>query len=252
MKQLPVRYYSSFTDDFVETKDQTYKVPADYPWVPSRLLSALVYITAVLFSNVYLPLFLHVRYKNRQVLKESRETGAFLYCNHTQPFGDVFLPALPCLPRRIYTVISPANLAIPIIGKLLPYLGALPIPDSLRGMRQFIAAMEQRLRQKRYIVIFPEAHVWEYYTGIRPYGDRAFKYPVKFNKPAYAMTVTYQRRRWGKKPKATVYIDGPFYPDEALNPKVRTAQLHNQIYTCMVEHSKKSNYDYIRYEPSAN
>lgn len=250
MKQR-VRYYRAFTDDFVESRDQDHRVPENYPWFPNRLLSGLVYAAAVLFSSVYLPLFLHVRYQNRRVLRQARDTGAFIYCNHTQMLGDVFLPALPCLPGRIYTVVSPANLGIPVIGKLLPYLGALPIPDSVRRMRQFMAAMERRLAQKRYIAIFPEAHVWEYYTGIRPYGEAAFKYPVKFGVPVYSMTVTYQKQRLGKKPKTTVYVDGPFYPDPALPPRERAVRLRDRVYGCMQERSKNSNYDYIRYESAA-
>lgn len=245
---MSIRYYRSFTDDFVETKEQDHKVPEDYPWIPNWFLSAAVYTGAVLFSSVYLRLGHHVRYKNTKVLRGGRETGAFIYCNHTQPFGDVFLPALPALPGRIYTVVSPANLGIPVIGKILPYLGALPLPNTLQGMKRFTAAMEQRLEQGRYITIFPEAHVWEYYTGIRPYTHAAFKYPVKYQKPVYCMTVTYQKRKLGKKPKATVYIDGPFYPEKELSPKAQAQHLRDQVYTCMTQRSKNSNCDYIRYE----
>ena len=246
---MKTRYYSSWTDDFVETQDQNFRVPEDYPWRSRGLLPGLIYTAAILFSTVYCRLFLHVRYKNRRVLKAGRRTGAFIYCNHTQPLGDVFIPALPVLSGRIYTVVSPANLAIPVIGKLLPYLGALPVPDTLQGMKQLSAAMEYRLKQKRLIAIYPEAHVWEYYTGIRPFPDTSFKYPVKFQKPVYCMTVTYQKRRFGKRPRATVYIDGPFCPDNTLPPKQQAARLHDTVYDCMCRRSQMSNYDYIRYEP---
>ena len=249
MKEQKTRYYASYADDFVETKAQDGKVPEDYPWVPGWFLSGLVYGLAALFAQVYLRLGLHVRYKNRKALRQGRKTGAFLYCNHTQPLGDVFLPALPCLPGRIYTVVSPANLGIPVIGKILPWLGALPIPDTVRGMKRFLEAMERRLEEKRYIAIFPEAHVWEYYTGIRPFGEAAFKYPVRFGKPVYCMTTTYQARRWGRKPKATVYIDGPFYPTEGLSVREQALRLRDRVYACMLDRSRNSSYDYIRYEP---
>lgn len=252
VKRKQTRCFSSYTEDFVETRDQNAKVPADYPWIPNRFLSGLVYGIAIAFSAFYLPLGLHVRYVNRRVLKEGRKTGAFLYCNHTQPFGDVFLPALPAVPGRIYTVVSPANLGIPVIGRILPYLGGLPIPDTIAGMKRFTETMERRLGEKRYITIFPEAHVWEYYTGIRTYPDTSFKYPVKYEKPAYCLTVTYQKRRWGSKPGTTVYIDGPFLPDPALPPKARAARLHDQIYACMQERSRNSNYAYISYEYREN
>jgi len=250
MKQRPIRYYKSFADDFIETKDQECRVPEDYPWLPGRVSSALIYTAAVIFSSIYLPLGLKVRYKNKKVLKEGRKNGAFIYCNHTQPFGDVFLPALPCLPGRIYTVVSPANLGIPVIGKILPGLGALPLPDNIQGMKRFTAAMEHRLNERRYITIFPEAHVWEYFTGIRPYSSAAFKYPVKFCRPVYAMTVTYQKWRFGSRPKTTVWIDGPFYPDEKLSSKAQAEQLHGFVYGCMKERSLCSDYEYIKYAPA--
>lgn len=247
MKQRKTRYYSTYTDDFVETRDQSFKVPDDYPWMPNRFLSGLVYTLAVIFSSVYLRLFLHVRYKNSKLLRGVKDTGAFLYCNHTQPLGDVFLPALPVLPGRIYTVVSPANLALPVIGKLLPYLGALPVPDTIHGMKQFTAAMEKRLQENRCITIFPEAHVWEYYTGIRPYSESAFKYPVKFDKPVYCMSVTYQKRRLGKRPAATVYIDGPFFSDKDRSVREQALQLRDQVYACMCKRSRNSNYAFIQY-----
>lgn len=252
MKRQKIRYYTAYTDDFVETRQQDCKVPADYPWSPNPFLSALVYGLAVVFSSVYLRLFLHVRYKNGKILRKGLKTGAFLYCNHTQPLGDVFLPALPVLPGRIYTVVSPANLGIPVIGKILPYLGALPIPDSISGLKQFTAAMEQRLNRKRCITIFPEAHVWEYYTGIRPFSESAFKYPVKFRKPVYCMTVTYQKRRFGKRPAAVVYVDGPFTADEKASPKQQALQLRDQVYNCMCSRSLNSNCDYIQYMPAVS
>lgn len=242
---METKYYTDYTDDFVQSKNQTAKVPEDYPWVPNRFLSALVYAAAITVGIFYLPLGLHIRYENRRVLKSG---PGFLYCNHTQPFGDVLIPAMPCLPGRIYTVVSPANLGIPVIGKILPYLGAIPIPDSLAGMKKFTKTMEKRLGENRFITIFPEAHVWEYCGFVRPYPVTSFKYPVKYGKPSYALTVTYQKRRCFKKPKAVVYIDGPFWPDESLPPKDRAADLHRKIYTTMKQRTQNTNCHYIRYE----
>lgn len=251
MKGQKIRHYASFHEDFVQTRDQDCRVPPDYRWVrrdlPYRLLSGLIYGIAIAFATVYCRLFLHIRFENAKAVKEGRKTGAFLYCNHTQPLGDVFTPAIPCLPGRIYTVVSPANLAIPVIGRILPYLGALPIPDSIKGMKEFTAAIEYRVNQGKYVTIYPEAHVWEYYTGIRPFPPASFKYPVKLQKPVYCMTSTYQQRRPGKRPRCTVYVDGPFYPDASLSPKEQTAQLHEQVYDCMVQRSKASNCQYIQY-----
>ncbi len=240
-----VRYYRSFSDDFVESADQRYALPEEYCWVRedgwSRVLSAVIYGTAFVLSSVYCRVFLHVRFKNRRVLRQTKQTGAVIYANHTQPVGDVFIPALACSPNRIYTVVSPANFGIPVIGRLLPYLGALPVPDNVRGLKRFSAAVAQRLQQHKCVVIYPEAHVWEYYTGIRPFPETPFKFPVKHGVPVYSMTTTYQRRHFGGRPRATVYIDGPFYPDTAV-------QLRDAVHDRMRQRSRYSTYEYIRYE----
>ena len=64
------------------------------------------------------------------------------------------------------------------------------------------------------------------------------------------MTVTYKKRHIGKKPAAVVHIDGPFYPDESLPPRRRAAALRDTVYAAMLERSRGSDTEYIRYEPA--
>ncbi len=251
MKKEKVRYYTSFDEDVIESKEQNYKLPEDYKWlrldVLSRLLSGLVYTFALVFSTVYCRLFLHVRFRNTKILRQMRNSGGFIYGNHTQPVGDVFNPALAAFPIRIYTIVSPANLGIPFIGKILPYLGALPIADNVKGLKKLNEAIEYRLSQNRCVVIYPEAHVWEYFKDIRPFGDASFKFPAKYDKPVFSMTATYQNRKYGRKPKMTVYLDGPFYADKSKSLKNQAIDLRNQVEEKMKERSCLSNCEYIKY-----
>lgn len=252
MKKENVRYYQQYTDDFEVTREQDLILSEDYRFIRDkrgeRFLSAFIYSLAIIFGYPFCKLFLHTRYKNRKAFKAVKGEGAFIYGNHTQPVGDVFLPALACLPRRIYTVVSPANLGIPVLGRILPFLGALPLPDTLKGMKSFTKALEQRIGEKKIITIYPEAHVWEYCTQIRPFSEASFKYPAKLDKPVFAMTVTYQQRKLGKKPRTTVYIDGPFYAEKSLSPHRRAQYLHQKVCEAMENRSRHSNYDYIKYE----
>ncbi|MGN0453416.1 MAG: 1-acyl-sn-glycerol-3-phosphate acyltransferase, partial [Ruminococcus sp.] len=209
MNKDKIRYYKEFTDDFEETADQDYKLPEDYRYIRrdflSRFLSGLIYSLAIVFGGLYCRIFLHTKYKNRKAYKSVKGEGVFVYSNHTQPVGDVFLPALGAFPRRIYVVVSPANLKLPVLGRILPYLGALPLPATLGKMKEFTEAMRVRIeKEKKTVVIYPEAHVWKYYTGIRPFSEVSFKYPVKLNAPVFAQTVTYTKRRFGRKPRATI------------------------------------------------
>ena len=244
------RYYSSFSDDFEKSVNQNFTIPDDYKWIKtsflSRIISGIIYGTAVVFGGIYCNFFLHMKIKGRKNLKGIK-SGFFIYGNHTQHVGDVFIPALCVLPKRIYTVVSPANYGIPIIGKILPYLGALPVIDSLSGIKKLNDAIEKRLEQKHPVVIYPEAHVWEYYTDIRPFPETSFRFPAKFNKPAFAMTVTYRKSKVFKRPVMEVFLDGPFYA-EGENIKDKTQNLHSRVLSAMQKRSKNSNYSYITYE----
>lgn len=249
MKNKGVRYYDSYTDDFVQSSNQNYDLPDNYRWIrtdfKSRFLSGLIYGLAIIFGGLYCRLCLHLKIKGKNKIKGISE-GFFVYGNHTQPIGDVFTPAICMLPKRIYTVVSQSNYGIPFIGKLLPYLGALPIAKSLHGAKEFNAAVECRIANGHPVVIFPEAHVWEYYTDIRPFPDTSFKFPIKFNKPSFSMTVTYRKSKIFKRPVMTAFIDGPFYAD-GNSLKEKSENLRNQIFDAMRIRSAESNFNYIEY-----
>lgn len=245
------RYYQSDTDDFVHSKNREYRLPADYVWLDERpqrrILSAAVYWAAWIFSFLYVRLFRPIKIKNRRALRQCGKSGCFLYGNHTQPVGDVFTPAYICGCQRIYTIAGQENLGLPVIGRLLPYLGALPVPDTLPQMKQFLEAVYRRITEKCCVVIYPEAHVWPYYTDIRPFPLTSFRFPVECDAPVFCMTTTYQKKRHGKEPQITVYIDGPFYPDKKLSKKEAQKELHDEIFSCMKRRSLHSSYEYIRY-----
>ena len=136
---------------------------------------------------------------------------------------------------------------MPWLGKVTPSLGALPIPDEKAAYRNFNAAIETHIQRKHGVVIYPEAHIWPYYTRIRPFVDTSFTYPSKLSAPVYCFTNTYHLRKPGKEPKIITYIDGPFYPDPALPLKERRKNLRNQVYAAMCERAKASDYEPVRY-----
>ena len=91
----------------------------------------------------------------------------------------------------------------------------MPLPEGLEAHKNFLNAMEYRLKQKHGIVIYPEARLWPYYTKIRPYDDQSFRYPAKYLVPVFCVTTTYQKTKKGKL-KTVIYVDGPFYPNNEL------------------------------------
>jgi len=248
---MEIRYYSSFEDDMVTNPGQDYRLPEDYRWVrddlPSRLLSALIYWITWNIAAVYAAAVWHIRVEGREKLMQARGEGYFMYGNHTQPFGDVVIPAWTNRWRRIYTVASPSNLGIPVIGRLLPYMGALPADGTAPSVRSLASAVKRRIEDGSAVIIYPEAHVWPYCTVIRPFPSASFTFPAESGSPVFSMTATYQKRRLRKRPRMTVYIDGPFRPDMSLSRRARRDMLHSQVYEAMVSRTCMNTAQVVEY-----
>ena len=258
-KEERVFYYASEEDDPIKTKEQERKekvtLPEGYEFIPKhwwvRAYSSVLFRIFWIFGQWYERWYWRAKFYGRKKLKKARGKGYVIYANHTNPFHDVFGPALAA-DRRIFTIISPVNLKIPGIGKFLPYIGGIPLGTNKEEKKAMNEAVDKRLRQGNCLVIYPEAHVWPYYTGIRkfPAGGKSFKYATRNNLPVFTMTTTYHKRKRGKRdlPRMEVYLDGPFYPDPSRSEKENQADLARKAYDSMVKYSKKSSYDYFEYK----
>ena len=127
----------------------------------------------------------------------------------------------------------------------------MPLGKTVAEKKAFNEAVDRRLKQKKVMVIYPEAHVWPYATKIRkfPAGGKSMKYAVRNDLPAYTMTTTYHKRKNRKKgdlPRMDVYLDGPFY-GEGKTDEARQDDLAKKVYDSMVKYSKKNTYEYFRY-----
>lgn len=249
-----IYYYNSLEDDVIESKNQDYQLKDNYKWLHHnifyKILSYLVYYLVLLFSLIYAKLFLHVKIKNKKIIK--KEKGYFLYANHTQMLGDVFNPFLICFPYHPYIICSPSNLGIPFLGKILPIAGALPIPDNIHDMMKFKDAINYHITKGNPIIIYPEAHLWPYATFIRDFPKTSLHYPIESNKKIFTATTTYTKSQIFKKPKIVIYIDGPFQSDEKLTKKENINKLHDEVYKMMHKRSKLSDYEYITYKKKDN
>lgn len=259
-KNERVFYYESEEDDPIKTDEQEKKVevglPEGYEFIPKnpfvRLYSATLFRVFKLFGQYYERGYWQAKFYGREKLKEAKGKGYVIYANHTNPFHDVFGPALAA-DRRIFTIISPVNLKIPGIGKYLPMIGGLPLGKTPEEKKAFNEAVDKRLKQKKVLVIYPEAHVWPYTTKIRkfPAGDKSFKYATRNNLPIFTMTTTYHKRKDTKKgdlPRMDVYVDGPFFPDENKTEEENRAMLAKKAYDSMVKYSKNNTYEYFEYK----
>lgn len=205
-------------------------------------------IVAIPLAWLYLKLKFRHKIIGRKKMKAARKTGRFVFGNHTQIIGDALIPSFVDFPNGPYVIVHANNVSMSVVGRINPYLGALPLPDDKDAMRNFTDIIKKRIDQKKAIFIYPEAHIWPYYTGIRPFRDDSFIYPVKHGTPTFCFTNTYQKRKNSKNPRIVTYIDGPFYPDTSLPPRGQRKELRDKVYSTMLERSKLSNCIMVEYK----
>jgi 1-acyl-sn-glycerol-3-phosphate acyltransferase len=252
MKEKKVIYYrDELNEEFSNARIEPRVIDGSFAYFHGKLWNVCSFLAQNLFSMpiklLYSRLKFRIRFVGVDKLRSCRKKGYFIYGNHTQPFADTFIPSLANYPKRNFFIVNPENVSIPGMRRLVELLGAIPIPCDLKGMKHFLASIEDKIRCNYSVTIYPEAHIWPYYTRIRPFKAVSFRYPVSFSCPVFALTNTYHAR--GKKGKVRIvtYIDGPFYPDEGLKPGERQKDLRDRVYQCMVERSTESDFEYIEY-----
>ncbi|GHV98372.1 hypothetical protein lacNasYZ03_01870 [Lactobacillus nasalidis] len=245
-------YYRSESDDLVTAAQQDFRLPDGYQvfrkgagW---KVWNFLVRTLALAFAWPYSRLFLLVKVRGKEKLRPFRKRGCFVYGNHTQMLGDPFDPMTIVNPYRYYALAAQANWGIPFLGKYVIPVAGLPVGQDLKQSISLLKDVKYAYEQKQAtIVIYPEAHLWPYYTKIRPFPATSLNFPVSLKAPCFAMTTTYQRCRWRRRPKITIYVDGPFYPDQTLGKKAAQEKLHAELYQCMTERAKLSDYEFCSY-----
>ena len=253
LKHKTTLYYSNEEIDEVVNFNKTSKpIKNNYKYINKSLFSLIfAFITYRLiltpFAWIYFRLIKKVKFINKKVLKRHEKGGYFIYANHTNQYGDVFCPALICFPLKPYIVVNSSNLNTLFLGRFLKMWGALPLPNTITSTKNFYHAIDYYLKKNNPILIYPEAHLWPYYTKIRNFSSTSFRYPVKFNKPVYTFTTVYKLNKVGKVPKMQSYVDGPFYVDKTLPDKQAQEKLKSEVYTQLNKQSLNSNYEYLNY-----
>lgn len=186
------------------------------------------------------------KFVNREILKPYRKTGFFIYGNHTHGIVDACLPTIMNWSRWVFTIVHPNNVSMPVLGKITPYLGALPLPN-MSAAANFKEAIRFHMEKGHIISIYPEAHIWPYYTKIRPFKDSSFRYPAECDAPVFCFTNTYQKRKFGKKPKIVTYIAGPFQAPKEMEFAEKKKWLRDKCYDAMSAFTVHNNVEYIKY-----
>lgn len=250
-KKQVIYYHNELEDEFSTANIKAKKIDESYNYDDSlsRKLSHL--LCYIVLARPIAWVFLKIKYfhkiVNRNILKEAKGKGYFMYGNHTHAIADALIPSMVNFPVDTYVIVHPNNVSMPVLGKVTPSLGAIPLPDNAKATRNFIKKIRESIEEKRCVMIYPEAHIWPYYTKIRPFAETSFRYPVKLDAPVYCFTNTYQKRLLSKKPRIVTYVDGPFFADPDLSEPEQKKKLRDQVYQTMKERSKNNTVQVIEY-----
>lgn len=245
-----VYYDDPLEDEFAEAKIESKPIDEHYPYKYSagrKILRVFTYrIVAIPLAYAYLKLYFGHKLVGREKLKGYKE-GIYLYGNHTNAIADALIPTMVTMPKGIFVIVNPDNVSMPVLGKLTPSLGAIPLPGNMKATKNFMKLLKDLADKGKNIMIYPEAHIWPYYTGIRPFKDDSFTYPVKYHKPVFCFTNTYVK--WGKKkrPRIVTYVDGPFFADNKESVATARGKLRDQVYGAMRENAKKNEVELVTY-----
>ena len=247
-----IYYQDELNDEFAGDHIQAKTIDGSYRYIRDGFWGKIAHvfwyrIIAIPLAKCYMKLHFHHRIEGREALKKAGKSGYYMYGNHTHPLCDALIPTMVNMPVDVSVIVHPNNVSMPVLGRITPYLGALPLPDDREAMKHFLDEIAKKIEQDKCVMIYPEAHIWPYYTKIRPFTDASFRYPVQLKCPVMCFTNTYQKRKHGQKPRIVTYIDGPFYPDESLKGKARKETLRNQVYEAMVERSKLNTIELAKY-----
>lgn len=248
-------YKDELRDDFAKTGGRIHTKPLreKYRYVHRNPLWRT--IEFVLYRIIVQPIiFLYVkiahgqRFRGRRAFKAARASGAYLYSNHTGYLLDAFCPNLACWHKHNYIVVGPDAMSIPGLNNIVEMAGAIPMGSSISQTREMVKCIQYREKHRGMVTIFPEAHIWPYYTDIRPFPDNSFRFPAMDGNPVYALTNCYTKRAFFRRPRVISYIDGPFYADPALTSRENQKMLRDRCYQAMkMRTAENSDYEYARY-----
>lgn len=249
-----IYYKDERNDDFAGTSINSCEVDGSYRYIHKNpiwraVAFFLYYAFALPLVWFFERVILRVRFVNKKAVKKCRTQHYFLYGNHTGWY-DAFTPNLISAPTRCRIIVSPDTVSIKGLRTLVEMFGAIPTPTTVRAMRNFNSAIEHH-RKSSNITVFPEAHIWPYYTGVRSFPDVSFTYPVRSGAPVIAFFTAYTPPKGFlacfRPANMTVYVSDPIYPNTALPPHEARAELRDKVYEFMSEKSRLSTYEVYNY-----
>ncbi|MBQ3063810.1 MAG: 1-acyl-sn-glycerol-3-phosphate acyltransferase [Clostridia bacterium] len=216
----------------------------EYPYLPRGLIYKFmrgVYwllLNTIVFPVMRLSHGLRIYGKrNLKKYKKALKNGAITISNHV--FYWDYLAVLKAVrPHLAYFPAWKDNLEGPC-GRLIRLSGGIPIPTgNIHAMIKCKQAMEDVIKEGKWLHFFPEGSMWFFYPDIRPLKKTVFQYAVRYEKPIIPISMSFRPRRgllrlFGKGPTVDLHIAEPIWADKTKAPAEATEELRARAYHIM-------------------
>lgn len=230
------------------------KVNEKYKFIKKNIFfkigAFLFYLFAFIILYPTLSLLYCPKVKGRKNLKKVK--NAVFISNHVFMLDCAILNTHVLKFRRPYFLVSKENLQMPVVCSVVKLFKGVPIPSSIGAYKRFLTEVDNELKNKQSVLIYPEGSMWPYYSRIRPFNSGAFRFSVNNNVPVVPICISFRKpnfiyKMFGrKKPFLNLTILEPVYPNIENNKKIEVQKINDIVYKNMVECFNKTNsYVYI-------
>ena len=231
-------------NDPVVDKKELDKTLMNFDITKNNIVSRYKRKMARKIANNYTKLFNYdtkiIGLENLQEVK----TGAIITSNHFSPKDStVIMYAMNKIGKREHMdiVIEEENTMMTgQFGFLMNNCGTIPLSKSKLYMeKKFMPAVETLLKNKDFILIYPEEQMWYNYRKPRPLKPGAYHLAAKFNVPVIPCFTEIRTRKdydedGFKKLKFILHIMKPIYPDPEKTLKQNKEEMQKKDYEAKI------------------
>lgn len=232
-------------NDPVVDKKELDKTLMNFDITKNNIVSRYKRKMARKIANNYTKLFNYdtkvIGLENLQEVK----TGAIITSNHFSPKDStVIMYAMNKIGKREHMdiVIEEENTMMTgQFGFLMNNCGTIPLSKSKLYMeKKFMPAVETLLKNKDFILIYPEEQMWYNYRKPRPLKPGAYHLAAKFNVPVIPCFTEIRTRKdydedGFKKLKFILHIMKPIYPDPEKTLKQNKEEMQKKDYEAKIK-----------------
>lgn len=252
-KSRKIYWHDELTDDFDKVGLKRPPVPDNYQYIRKNPIG--IFFSNVFYFGIAKPIlriycFLHgMRVKGKKNLKNIK--FGFIYANHVALSDPFKYQVFASNTHRVYIIGYSDILSVPFVRKVVKSLGYLPLPlqNDYNNLRKLNEAIGYYTNKKSgFVVVYPEAHIWPYYTKIRNFDRNTVVYPVLHNAPIVPAVTLWKKRMFFKKPRQVIKFGKPIYPLAGESIEKKKKETYQELLRALNElANSEPQYEYIKY-----